>query len=140
MMEGNDSCRRLFHETTMSRTAKVTLGAAATFCSVTIFAVHYMQRQEREVRAKFRTRFACSSFFLFSRRRCIKAWSVMTHDDWRSTNCERRHFMRVYESESCMRGCRRYLTLRSCLRRRHRWLRMGGGDPRSYRRSIRTAT
>jgi len=32
----------------MSRTAKATLVAAATFCSVTIFAVHYMQRQERE--------------------------------------------------------------------------------------------
>ncbi|KAF9785189.1 hypothetical protein BJ322DRAFT_1005953 [Thelephora terrestris] len=32
----------------MSRTAKATLVAAVTFCSVTIFTVHYMQRQERE--------------------------------------------------------------------------------------------
>jgi len=45
------------HETTMSRTAKATLAAAATFCSVTIFTVHYMQRQEREVGVVFRTRF-----------------------------------------------------------------------------------
>lgn len=49
MMEKSDVSRRgLFHETTMSRTAKATLATAVTFCSVTIFAVHYMQRQERE--------------------------------------------------------------------------------------------
>lgn len=35
-------------EPTMSRMAKATLAAAATFCSVTIFTVHYMQRQEHE--------------------------------------------------------------------------------------------
>ena len=62
--ESNASRRGLFHETTMSRTAKATLATAVTFCSVTIFAVHYMQRQEREVGAKFRTRSTCSSFFL----------------------------------------------------------------------------
>ena len=44
----------------MSRAAKATLAVAATFCSITIFTVHYMQRQEREVRVIFRTRFACS--------------------------------------------------------------------------------
>ena len=44
----------------MSRTAKATLAAAVTFCSVTIFTVHYMQRQEREVGVIFLTRFACS--------------------------------------------------------------------------------
>jgi hypothetical protein len=38
-----------FRETIMSRMAKTTLAVAATFCSVTIFTVHYMQRQEREV-------------------------------------------------------------------------------------------
>lgn len=32
----------------MSHTAKATLAVAVTFCSVTIFTVHYMQRQERE--------------------------------------------------------------------------------------------
>lgn len=60
-MEGYVSRRGLFHETIMSRMAKATLAVAVTFCSVTIFTVHYMQRQEREVSAKFRTRFACSS-------------------------------------------------------------------------------
>lgn len=55
-----------FPQTTMSRTAKATLAAAATFCGVTIFTVHYMQRQEREVGVVFRTRFARSSYFLFS--------------------------------------------------------------------------
>jgi hypothetical protein len=49
----------------MSRMAKVTLTAAVTFCSVTIFTVHYLQRQEREVGGKFRTCFACSPFFPF---------------------------------------------------------------------------
>ena len=44
------------HSTTMSRTAKATLAAAVTFCSVTIFTVHYMQRQEREVCVTFQTR------------------------------------------------------------------------------------
>jgi len=47
----------------MSRTAKATLAIAVTFCSATIFTVHYMQRQEREVGVRFRTRFACSSYF-----------------------------------------------------------------------------
>jgi hypothetical protein len=47
----------------MSRTAKATLAVAVTFCSVTIFTVHYMQRQEREVGAVFRTRFAFSFNF-----------------------------------------------------------------------------
>ena len=47
----------------MSRTAKATLAVAVTFCSVTIFTVHYMQRQEREVRVMFRTRFAFSLYF-----------------------------------------------------------------------------
>ena len=53
--------RACSYETTMSRMAKTTLAAAVTFCSVTIFTVHYMQRQEREVGVKFRPRFVCSS-------------------------------------------------------------------------------
>ena len=60
--------QRPSHETTMSRTAKATLAAAATFCSVTIFTVHYMQRQEREVGVVFRTRLRVLiySFLIFT--------------------------------------------------------------------------
>lgn len=67
-MERNVSGREPFHQTIMSRMAKATLAAAVTFCSVTIFTVHYMQRQEHEVGVKLRTRFACSPnlFLIFT--------------------------------------------------------------------------
>jgi protein PET117 len=48
----------------MSRTAKATLAAAVTFCSVTIFTVHYMQRQEREVCVTFQARSSYSLLIL----------------------------------------------------------------------------
>ena len=48
----------------MSRTAKATLAATVTFCSITIFTVHYMQRQEREVCVTFQARSSYSFLIL----------------------------------------------------------------------------
>lgn len=42
--------------TTMSRAAKVTLGVATAVSALTVWGVHYMQVQEREVRAALHSR------------------------------------------------------------------------------------
>lgn len=63
---GNADCRTVqsHRPATMSRAARLTLGASAVFASVTIWGVHYLQTREREVCGASASFVASSRVFL----------------------------------------------------------------------------
>ena len=68
----------------MSRAAKVTLAAAVLASAATIWTVHFMQRREREVRARFPAPgWSAERCLMLADRRCSKACSETTSGDER---------------------------------------------------------
>ena len=92
-----------------SKKAKATLFGAVLFCSLTIFAVHFQQHQERDVRLLF-----CFSWFTYShihidsRRnsQCTKVYWGMMNVDAKKWSKENKISSRPSRNANCMNVCK----------------------------------
>ena len=90
-----------------SRTAKATLIGAIVFSTLTIWAVHFQQQQERDVGLRSDTHSHSSGFIYFFRRPCTKGcWGTMSVDA-KNLGREKRTFVHLNINESGMNRFKR---------------------------------
>jgi len=85
-----------------SRTAKATLIGAVLFTTLTIWAVHFQQQQERDVGLRSDTHFHSSGLIYHFHRPCTKEYCETMSVDAKNLGREKRTSVHLNTNESAM--------------------------------------